>query len=107
MTTNKADCQYEVLGPWADADPVPTRGLTAPRLTDLNGKKIGLFHNSKRAGGPILTVLERRLKDRYPGAEFSGYSTPTMSAAELDPKNLGKFEDWIKGVDTVVLAVAD
>lgn len=107
MTTNRTECQYEVLSPWADADPIPIKGLTAPRIADLNGKKIGLFHNSKRAGGPILNVVERRLKERYPEAEFSSYSTQTMSAAELDPKNLDKFDAFVKGVDAVVLAVAD
>ena len=107
MTTNKAEYQYEVLNPWAEADTIPIKGLTAPRLTDLNGKKVGLFHNSKRAGGPILNVVERRLKEQYPKAEFSAYSTQTMSASELDPKNLDKFDAFIKGVDAVVLAVAD
>src|SRR3989304_3711995 len=103
MTTNKSECQYEVLGPWAEADPIPMHGLNAPRLTDLNGKKIGLFHNTKRAGKPILTVLERKLKERYPQAEFSWYNTTTMSAAELDPQNISKFEAFVNGVDTVVL----
>ena len=107
MTTGKAECQYEVLGPWAEAVPVPVRGLAAPRPADLNGKKIGLFHNTKRAGRPILTVLERKLKERYPKAEFAWYNTATMSAAEMDPQNLGKFEAFIQGVDAVVLAVAD
>jgi hypothetical protein len=98
---------FEVLRPWADADPVPPKGLTASRLADLNGKKIGLFKNIKRAAGPILTVIERRLKERYPKAEFSWYSAQSMSAAQLEPQNMGKLEDWLKGVDAVIAAVAD
>ena len=39
---------YEVLSPWAEADPVPLSGIS-PRLEDMTGKKIGLFCNSKRA----------------------------------------------------------
>ena len=31
--------QYEVLSPWAEADPIPLRGIS-PRLTDLKDKKI-------------------------------------------------------------------
>lgn len=107
MSTNKADCQYEVLNPWAKADPVPLRGLTAPRITDLDGKKIGLFHNSKRAGGPILNVVEARLKERYPKVEFSRYVAQSMGVAGLEPQNHEKFEGWIKEVDAVILAVAD
>ena len=98
---------YEVLSPWADADPVPARGLAAPRLPDLNGKRIGLFHNIKRAGGPILKVVEDRLKERYPKAEFSWYRATTMSASQQEPQNLEKFKEWIRGVDAAILAVAD
>ena len=42
------DALFEVLSPWAEADPVPMEGLTAERLTDLNGKKVGLFCNIKQ-----------------------------------------------------------
>ncbi len=107
MSDNKADGQYEVLNPWAKADPVPLRGLTAPRVTDLDGKKIGLFRNVKRAGEPILNVIESRLRDRYPKAEFSRYIAQTMGVAGLEPQNHEKFEGWIKEVDAVILAVAD
>jgi len=102
-----ADNLFEVLRPWADADPVPPKGLTAPRLTTLDGKKIGLFRNIKREAGPILTVIERRLREKYPRAEFSWYAAQSMAASQLEPQNMGKFEDWIKGVDAVIAAVAD
>ena len=32
---------YSVLSPWADADPIPLKGLGA-RINGLTGKKIGL-----------------------------------------------------------------
>ena len=107
MSENKAACDYEVLNPWADADPVLLQGMAAPRLTVLNGKKIGLFHNIKRAGGPILAAVEKKLIERYPKIEFSRYSAQSMSVVEQEPQNRNKFEEWIKGVDAVVLAVAD
>lgn len=106
MSADKENSQYEVLSPWADADPVPLKGLANPRVTNLDGKKIGLFQNSKRAAGPILNVVERKLKERYPKAEISRYAAHAMGAS-LEPQNITKFEDWIKGVDTVILAVAD
>lgn len=98
---------YEVLSPWADADPIEPKGLFARRPADLNGKKIGLFHNIKRAGGPILRIVERRLRERYPLAEFIWYRAQSMSVSELEPQNKDKFREWIEGVDAVVLAVAD
>jgi hypothetical protein len=99
--------QYEVLSPWAEADPVPMRGLKSPRLTNLADKKIGLFANIKRASVPIQTVIERKLKERYPTCETSWFRGQAFSVAELDPQNKGKFQEWIKGVDAVILAVGD
>jgi len=98
--------QYEVLSPWAVADPIPLRGL-AERVPSLAGKKVGLFQDVKRAAKPILTVVERKLKERYPDIQTSWYAPQSMSASELDPKNIGKFQDWAKGVDAVVAAVGD
>ena len=95
---------YEVLRPWADADPIPLKGLTAPRVTDLAGKKIGLFINDKRAAPPIRSVLERKLKERFPTCETSWYNAQGQVAAG----RVGiKLEDWVKTVDTVVLMVGD
>jgi hypothetical protein len=98
---------FEVLSPWAEADPVPMEGLKAERLSDLNGKKVGLFCNIKQASGRIQPVLERRLKERYPQAEFSYYRGKAFSVSEMEPENIDKFNAWIDGVDTVVMAVGD
>jgi hypothetical protein len=97
---------FEVLSPWADADPKPLRGIS-PRVNDLKGKKIGLLCNSKRAARPILTVVEAKLKERFPTAEISWFRTKSFSVSELEPQRKGEFEDWIKGVDAVVAAVGD
>ena len=107
MSDAKLNGQYEVLSPWAEADPVPYRGLKVPRMTDLAGKKIGLFCNIKRAGGPILTVIERKLKEKYPTSETSWYRAKAFSVSEQEPQNIDKFKEWIKGVDTEILAVGD
>ncbi|MBI4296399.1 MAG: hypothetical protein HY667_04705 [Chloroflexi bacterium] len=99
--------QFEVLSPWAEAEPVPLKGL-APRVTDLAGKKIGLLSNGKRAAKPILTVVERKLKERFPTSQISWYFTQNaVGPAELETENKDKFEEWIKGVDAVVGAVGD
>jgi hypothetical protein len=98
---------FEVLSPWAEADPVPMEGLTAARLTDLNGKKIGMFCNIKQASSRIQPVLERRLKEKYPDAEFSYFRGQAFSVSELESQNIDKFNSWIDEVDTVILAVGD
>jgi hypothetical protein len=106
MNGNKLNSQYEVLGPWAEADPVPPRGIT-PRLKDLAGKKIGLFANSKRAAPLMLSAVEQRLKIQYPSVATSWYEFTEVNVPEIETKNSAKFEAWVKGVDAVVLAVGD
>ena len=106
MSSETASSSYEVLSPWAEADPKPLRGL-APRLTDLAGKKIGLLSNNKRAAPLILNAAERMLKELFPMVETNRFEARSFSISSLEPDNLSKFEDWINGVDAVVTAVGD
>jgi hypothetical protein len=53
--------EYTVISPWAESDTILLKGIS-PRVPDLAGKKIGLFHNIKRAAQPIMTVVENELK---------------------------------------------
>jgi len=103
--------QYEVLNPWAEVDPIALTGIS-PRLSDLTGKKIGLFCNSKRASKPILTLVEQKLRDRYPECETSWYDawetyhTPYW-VMQTESENKGRFEAWVKEVDAVIHATGD
>ncbi len=106
MSNDKSNVQYEVLSPWAETDPILIKGI-APRLSDLAGKKIGLLCNIKRAAPPILGVVERELKKRYPTSEVSYFRMQSMSVSELEPQNKLKFEEWIDGIDAVIPAVGD
>jgi hypothetical protein len=97
---------YEVLSPWAEADPVPLRGLS-PRLDTPDGKKIGLLCNSKRAAPLILDVTERLLKQRFPTAVTSRFLARSFSVSALEKDREGEFNDWLKEVDAVIAAVGD
>ncbi|MBI4296256.1 MAG: hypothetical protein HY667_03970 [Chloroflexi bacterium] len=97
---------YEVLSPWAEADPVSLSGIT-PRIIDLSGRKIGFLRNNKRAAEAILAAIEKRIRQRFPTAEFSWYRGNTFSVLEFESHNKPKFEEWLKGVDAVVAAVGD
>jgi hypothetical protein len=99
MSSSDGQSQYEVLGPWAEADPVPPKGLTAPRLDSLEGIKIGLYNNTKKAAQPILSVLEKKLKEKFPASQISWCNLHTTSTPE--------FDEWLKNVDAVVAAVGD
>jgi hypothetical protein len=102
----KAAGQYEVLNPWAEADPIPLRGIS-PRVENLAGKKIGLFANWKRAARPITTSVEKRLGAMYPDASFSLYDSRLPNVNEAETKNREKFIAWVKSVDTVIAVVGD
>jgi hypothetical protein len=99
---------FEVLSPWADIDPIPLRGLTAPRLTGLAGKKIGLFASSKPVSSRIMAAFEKKFKERYPTSETSWYvGEGRWGVLQIETNNKAKYKDWVKGVDAVVAAVGD
>ena len=108
MNTGKMNAQYSVLSPWADADPVPLQGL-APRVKDLAGKKIGLFHNVKPASPLICAAIEEELKARFPTCETILYSNlqPPGAGSDFAGELRAKFEEWVKKIDVAVCAVGD
>jgi hypothetical protein len=97
---------YEVLSPWAKADPIPLHGLS-PRLDKLDRKKIGLLCNNKRAAPLILEVTEKLLKERFPDVSISRFKSQTFSISALEKDREKEFSDWIQGVDAVIAAVGD
>jgi hypothetical protein len=97
---------YEVLSPWAEVDPVPLEGIN-PRLADLRGRRIGLFHNGKVAGRPINDAVEAELRARY-GDEISFARfgrTANLEVAETPDRE--RYQEWVKEVDAVIHAVGD
>jgi len=104
--TNSNSPHYEVLSPWAEADPIPPRGI-APRIDTLEGKKIGLLRNSKRAAAPLMEVIRNRLKDRYSTVRFSEFANMRPNERLLDQDLKDEFEEWLKGVDAVITTFGD
>jgi hypothetical protein len=106
MSADKATPYYEVLSPWAEADPIPLKGL-APRLDKLDGKKIGLLCNNKRAAPLILDVTEKLIEEKFPTAKINKFFAKSFSVSSLEKDRAGEFDDWLKGVDAVIAAVGD
>jgi hypothetical protein len=106
LPRDASEIQYEVLSPWADVDPIPVRGIS-PRVDTLAGKKIGLFANFKRAAKPIQSVVERRLKERFPDCETSLFDSTLPNVTETETENKDRFTVWAKDMDTVIAAVGD
>lgn len=96
---------YEVLSPWAEVDPVSLEGIN-PRLPDLRGKRIGLFHNGKVAAAPIQDAVEAELRARFDGITIARFGrTANLEVAETSDR--ARYEEWVKDVDAVVHAVGD
>ena len=106
MSPVKTATAYEVLSPWAEADPIPLKGLS-PRLDKLNGKKIGLLCNNKRAAPLILDATEKLLKKKFRTAKFSRFFARTFSVSSLEKNREAEFNTWLKEVDAVIASVGD
>ena len=100
------ESQFAVLSPWAEADPMPLKGIS-PRIDTLAGKKIGLFINYKRAARPIGLALEKRLKAMLPSSEILPFYSLEWNVIETETKNKEKFAAWIKNLDAAILLVGD
>ena len=107
-----SECYYEVLGPWAEVDAVPMRRVS-PRLTSLENKTIGLFDSSKIASRGVLTAVEERLREKLHATQFSWFTAGSYYHGQphfREQKHKEwreRFEEWIKGVDAVILAQGD
>ena len=105
-TQSSTEAQYEVMNPWADVDPFPPKGIS-PRLDSLDGKKIGVFANSKRSAVPQARTIERKLKEKFPTIQTDMYHAPDPNYIAKDSPEWGKFSAWIQTVDAIVLTVGD
>ena len=99
--------KYKALSPWAHISETEFRGI-CPRLTDLNGKTVGLYAHFKWSAPLFNHEIEKVIRTRYPKAKFS-YFQYTRDTAELenDPENQSAFTQWLQGVDTVIGSYAD
>lgn len=103
----------KALSPRGEIDPIETIGLQ-PRVTDLNGKTIGLFAGFKEHWVLILEEIGRQLKEKYPDAEFRRFqytkdlnSYTQVAEVAKDPEVRPVFEEWLEKVDTVITANGD
>lgn len=105
--------EYEVLNPCGNVEPSQAIGLNE-RVADLNKATIGLFTTFKEHWVLILDEIARQLKQRFPGATFTSFqyvqdlnSYTQVAEVAKDPDYRPKFEEWVKGVDAVIVANAD
>ncbi len=89
----------EVLNPRGEIKPPPTFA-PSPRVTDLAGKKIGIYWNGKSGGNNFWDVTEELLKEKFPTATILRYRGPF----DLGEKTAGTLA---KEVDIFIYGVGD
>ena len=94
----------EILEPRGRLQDPHREGLTAPRLTDLNGKTIALMGINipyfRSSSEPFFEVVERKLKERYPGVRtlrMNSFGTP-IDPPERALEVAEKCDAWLEGV---------
>ena len=94
--------RYTVLSPWAEVDQSNLYGLS-PRLSDMNGKTIGMFGDFMNVATYMLQVVEKHILEKYPEAKFSyyRYTVETTDIAK-DAEALKTFQPWLESVDCVL-----
>jgi len=91
--------ELEVLNPRGEIEPAKTYAL-APRISDLDGKRVGLYWNGKPGIDNFFTVVEENLKKRFPNVT----TTLFRGAMEITDKDI---QAWAPQIDTFIYAVGD
>lgn len=97
MSENKVE--LTLLNPRGVIESKPV-SAPSPRVTDLAGKRIGLYWNSKPGLDNFYKVFEELLKKKYPTA-----ATTWLRGAFLIRDD--DAEAWVKEIDTFVYGVGD
>ena len=66
-----------------------------------------MFYNFKRAAALLLNTVERELKQRYPSVITSWYHASGANIPEIETKKSVEFQEWVKGLDGIILSVGD
>jgi hypothetical protein len=95
----QAAATLEVLNP-RGAIPPPPFHAPAARVSDLNGKKIGIYWIGKAGGDNFWDAVEELLNERYPQAQTVRYEGPFDLGDALAAK-------LAQEVDTLFYGVGD
>ena len=94
-----AQISLELLNPRGEIESPATLAPTA-RVTDLAGKRVGLYWNGKVGTNVFFDTVEEMLKEKFPTIKVSRYA----GAFDLGDALAGKIA---KEVDTVINGVGD
>ncbi len=82
---------------------IPEQSSYAPRLTGLEGKRLGLLDNSKNNAGRFLEMVVRILDEQYGFRNTVRHRKPSASK----PVAPEVIEEWQKLCDLAIVGVGD
>jgi hypothetical protein len=87
----------EVLEPHGELAFPERQGLFAPRLEDLNGKKIAIMAMGADSMA-FFETIKSMLKGKYPGVEFVHFSYGGPNSPDISAEIANACDGWIDGV---------
>jgi hypothetical protein len=87
----------EVLEPHGELAFPERQGLSAPRLNDLNGKKIAIFAWGTDSMA-FFDTIKSMLKDKYPSVEFVHFGYPVPNSPDNSAEVANECDGWIDGI---------
>ncbi len=98
---------YTILSPWPKID-YPEKSIFNDRVTDLNGKTVGMWYYFKEHGRMVAEEIAILLKERFPRVKFSYLQYP-VDTKEMkdDPAFIPVLKEWLDTVDTVLCTYGD
>ena len=93
----EAAVTLEVLNPRAAIKPPPVLAPT-PRVTDLAGKRIGIYWNQKQGGDNFWSVIEGLLKEKFPTVKILHYKGEFDLGDKLAATMAQEVDTFIYGV---------
>ena len=94
---NAGSFVLKVLNPRGEIEPPPSLAIT-PRVTELAGKKIGLYSNGKGGTSVFFDTLQILLKEKFPTATILRYTGAFDPAEKLAAKIAEECDTFIDGV---------
>ena len=88
---------FKVLNPRGEIEPPPTLALP-PRVTELAGKRIGLYWNGKGGTYVFFDTVEKLLKEEFPTATVLRYTGAFDPGDKLAAKIAEECDTFINGV---------
>ncbi|HEY41263.1 MAG TPA: hypothetical protein G4O18_05325 [Dehalococcoidia bacterium] len=93
----KSSTKLKVLNPRGEREAVSARGIS-PRVTELEGKRIGLYWNGKQDGDYFWDTIEGLLKKKFPTAKVLRYNGPGDLGEAMAARMSKEVDTFLYGV---------